>query len=49
LEGVPKTVGKDFIFNQYRSKGKKLFTEEQIRAVCDVKGKVYIEGSRRIS
>ena len=38
LEGAPKTVYKDFScgFN------KKQFTEAQVRAVCDVKGTVYV-------
>ena len=37
LEGAPKVVGKDF----YCGKNPGKFTEEQVRAVCDVKGKVY--------
>ena len=38
LEGAPKTVYKDFScgFN------KKQFTEAQVRAICDVKGTVYV-------
>ena len=38
LEGAPKFVGEDFMcrFNP----GK--FTEKDIRAVCDVKGRVYV-------
>ena len=38
LEGAPKTVGGDFYcrFNPGQ------FKEEQIRAVCDVKGRVHI-------
>jgi hypothetical protein len=37
LAGAPKTVGEffDSRYNPVR------FTEEQVRAVCDVKGKVY--------
>ncbi len=37
LEGAPKFVGGNFYCLRNS------FTEEQIRAVCDVKGKVYIE------
>ena len=38
LEGCPEYVGGDFdIANNTRQ-----FTEEEVRAVCDVKGKVYI-------
>ena len=38
LAGAPKTVGGDFScgFNDIK------FTEEQVRAVCDVKGKIFV-------
>ena len=38
LEGAPKTVGGDFYcgFNTVK------FTEAQVRAICDVKGDVYV-------
>ena len=38
LTGAPKSVGRDFYcgFNEIK------FTEEQVRAVCDVKGDVYV-------
>ena len=38
LEGAPKFVGEDFMcrFNPVK------FTEKDIRAVCDVKGEVYL-------
>ena len=38
LDGCPKYVGKDF----YCYKNSLKFTEEQIRAVCNVKGKVVV-------
>ncbi len=38
LEGAPKYVGRDF----YCSDNAVKFTEEQVRAVCKVKGKVYV-------
>jgi len=38
LQGAPESVGKDFYF--YKNTGK--FTEKDIRAVCDVKGRVYV-------
>jgi hypothetical protein len=38
LEFAPKSVGGDFHCNDNPVK----FTEEQVRAVCDVKGKVYV-------
>ena len=38
LDGAPKTVGGDF--HCYGNTVK--FTEEQVRAVCDVKKKVYV-------
>jgi hypothetical protein len=38
LEGAPSSVGEDFICNNNPDK----FTEEQVRAVCDVKGDVYV-------
>ena len=38
LEGSLKTVIKDFYI---QNAGRK-FTEEEVRAVCDVKGKVYV-------
>jgi hypothetical protein len=38
LKGAPKSVGRDFVC--YNNPGK--FTEEQVRAVCDVKGKVIV-------
>ncbi len=37
LNGAPKFVGRDFYCNNNRVK----FTEEQVRAVCDIKGRVY--------
>jgi len=39
LEGAPETVGGDFYCLGY---GKGKFTEDQIRALCDVKGEVYL-------
>jgi hypothetical protein len=45
LEGAPKEVGKDFIcINQRARPGYDpvVFTEEQVRAVCKVGGKVYV-------
>ena len=38
LEGAPKTVGRDF----YCGNNPVKFTREQVRAVCDVKGKVIV-------
>jgi hypothetical protein len=38
LEGAPSSVGEDFIC--YNNPVK--FTREQVRAVCDVKGDVYV-------
>ena len=38
LEGSPKTVIKDF---RIQNAGRQ-FTEEEVRAVCDVKGKVFV-------
>jgi hypothetical protein len=38
LEGAPKSVGDNF----YCNNNAVVFTEEQVRAVCDVKGKVYV-------
>ncbi len=38
LDGVPKTVGGDFLCFNNPVK----FTEEQVRAVCDVKGKILV-------
>jgi hypothetical protein len=38
LEGVPMEVGGDFRIEKNARK----FTEEEVRAVCDVKGKVYV-------
>ena len=38
LQGAPESVGKNFYF--YKNTGK--FTEKDIRAVCDVKGRVYV-------
>ncbi len=38
LEGAPKSVGGDFYFTDNTTK----FTEEQVRAVCKVKGEVYV-------
>lgn len=38
LEGAPKEVGGDFYCQDNPVK----FTEEQVRAVCDVKGNVYV-------
>lgn len=40
LEGAPKKVGGDFYCEDQKS-GKK-FTEKEVRAVCNVKGKVYV-------
>jgi hypothetical protein len=37
LKGAPKSVGRDFVC--YNNPGK--FTEEQVRAVCNVKGDIY--------
>jgi len=37
LEGAPKEVGRDF----YCSNNTVNFTEEQVRAVCDVKGRIF--------
>jgi hypothetical protein len=39
LEGAPKYVDGNFIFKN--NKGK--FTEEEIRAVCEIKGWVYLK------
>ena len=38
LEGAPKSVGGDF----YCTDNPVKFTEEQVRAVCDVKGKIFV-------
>ena len=38
LKGAPKSVGGDF----YCGNNPVKFTEKQVRAVCDVKGKVYV-------
>ena len=38
LEGIPKTVGGDFYIRNNTVK----FTKEQIRAVCNVKGNVFV-------
>ena len=38
LFGAPETVGGDFYC--YNNPGN--FTEEQVRAVCDVKGKIFV-------
>ena len=38
LKGAPKTVVKNF----YIQNTGRQFTEEEVRAVCDVKGKVYV-------
>ena len=38
LRGAPKTVGGDFVCHSNLG----IFTEEQVRAVCDVKGNVYV-------
>ena len=38
LEGAPEKVGGDF----YCSNNAVKFTEEQVRAVCDVKGRIYV-------
>ena len=38
LTGAPKTVGGSFSCNNNPVK----FTEEQVRAVCDVKGKIFV-------
>lgn len=38
LKGAPKEVGGNF----YISDNARIFTEEEVRAVCDVKGKVYV-------
>jgi hypothetical protein len=38
LDGIPKFVGENFIcrFNSVK------FTEEQVRAVCEVKGHIFV-------
>jgi hypothetical protein len=38
LEGAPKTVGENF----YCDNNSVQFTEKDIRAVCDVKGRIYV-------
>ena len=38
LEGAPKSVGRDF----YCGNNPVKFTREQVRAVCDVKGKIFV-------
>ena len=38
LEGAPKTVGRYF----YCGNNPVKFTREQVRAVCDVKGKIFV-------
>ena len=38
LEGAPEKVGGDF----YCSNNAVKFTEEQVRAVCDVKGRIFV-------
>ena len=38
LEGVPKVVGKDFFCNGNPGN----FTSEQVRAICDVKGRIIV-------
>ena len=38
LTGAPKNVGGDF----YCSRNKKNFTAEEVEAVCDVKGHIFI-------
>ena len=38
LEGAPKEVSRSF----YCSKNEKQFTEEEVKAICDVKGKIYV-------
>ena len=38
LDGAPKTVGGSFSCNNNPVK----FTEEQVRAVCNVKGKIFV-------
>ena len=38
LEGAPSSVGEDFICNNNPVK----FTREQVRAVCNVKKKVFV-------
>ena len=38
LTGAPKTVGRDF----YCGNNPVKFTREQVRAVCDVKGKIFV-------
>jgi hypothetical protein len=39
LEGFPEYIGRDL---QFRRNGRE-FTEEEIRAVCEVKGRIYLE------
>jgi hypothetical protein len=38
LEGAPKSIGGDFYCRDNRVK----FTQQDVRAVCDVKGRVYL-------
>jgi hypothetical protein len=38
LRGAPKTVGGDFVCHSNLG----IFTKEQVRAVCDVKGKIIV-------
>jgi hypothetical protein len=40
LEGCPSTVGGNFVCGDQKSGVR--FTEEQVRDVCDVKGKIYV-------
>jgi len=40
LVGSPKIVGRDFYCQSQKSGVR--FTEEQVRDVCDVKGKIYV-------
>ena len=39
LEGFPKYIGRDL---QFKRNGRE-FTEEEIRAVCEVKGQIFLE------
>ena len=42
LEGAPKTVGGNFDCGNNPGPNGKGFTEDDVRAVCDVKGKIYV-------
>ena len=42
LAGAPKTVGGNFDCGNNPGPNGKGFTEDDVRAVCDVKGKIYV-------